>query len=684
MAKQYQAFISYAHHDERWARWLQHALERYRVPAKLRRQQSPERPLPGRLHPIFRDRSELASSSDLTESIRSAMDRSSALIVICSPRAAASKWVNEEIRYFRSIGRADRIFCLLVAGSPERDHPECAFPEALLETDDGRPLPDPLAADVGDQADGKRDAKLKIAAGLLGVGIDDLKQRDAQRRLKVRGAISVALLVITLVMVGFAISAHLARQDSEIRRSQAEGLISFMLGELRAKLEPIGRLDVLDAVGDEAMDYFAAVGERGTDHEVFARAMAVRQIGEVRFRQGRLAEAQQAFEESRDVAEALYASAPGNTRYLFELGQAEFWVGYAALEQSRMEQTEASFTRYMEYSRQLLSLEPDNPDYQLELSYAYSNLGTVALENRDPQAALGYFRKSLELDETQVAADPENLYLKHQVGNGYSWVGVTLLELGRLEDSRKAYRTAVDKLSELHDTGKSRLYSEHYGQNTYHLGNLQLHLGDLDAAEALFREALEVFDELHAFDPQNSIWHNCRGISAYHLAEVYLLTGRPQNAHKLLEQSVSDFSQLVAIDPGDLRIVEMLALAERLTALYILEESPDRALQLSARAQLRVAEMLAGDDVKARTVLTAGIVAEAYGRVLRRMGDEPAAVLAFEQALELLRSQERPGLAQVAVQKQMLEHLQDDDAASRLTAQLTESGFVDPRYRQVK
>lgn len=680
-ARQYQAFISYAHHDERWAKWLQRSLEHYRVPAKLRRQLSrDEQSLPSRLHPVFRDRDELASSSDLSESICSAMDSSRALVVICSPTAARSKWVNEEVRYFRSLGRADRIFCLLVSGSPERDQPDCAFPKALLETDNAQPLADPLAADVDDQADGKRGAMLKIAAGLLGVGIDDLKQRDAQRRLRVRGAISVVLLAITIITVGFAFSAHLAREEAELRRTQAESLIGFMLGDLRSKLEPIGRLDVLDAVGDEAVDYFAALGQQGTTGEVFSRAMSMRQIGEVRFRQGRLAEAQETFEESRDIAATLYASEPENSNYLFELGQAEFWIGYAALEQSKLAQTEASFTKYMEYSQQLLSQEPDNPDYQLELSYAYSNLGTVALENQKPHAALDYFQKSVDLDQGLVAADPENLYLKHQMGNGHSWIGATLLQLGRLEDSEGAYRAAVNILSELHDTGESRLFSEHYGQNAYHLGNVHMHQGELASAETLFVRAFEIFNELKAFDPENSIWHNCRGISAYHLAEVMFLTGRQDVANDLLEQAIADFTELVTTDPGDLRIVENLALAERLMALFTLDKSIDQALVLSTRAYSRVVEMLTKDAIKTRTVLTTGIVAEAHGDVLRKSGDELNAVSTFEYALKLLSSQGQSGLKQVAVEKQILNNLHGDSAASQHTAQLADAGFVDPRF----
>jgi hypothetical protein len=167
--KRYRAFISYSHADEVHAAWLQRALERYRPPTALRNSR-PE--LPARLFPVFRDSAELATSNDLQESIQRALDDSDALIVVCSPAARASRWVNEEIRQFRASGRGDRIFCLMVAGSPDPAAADYAFPAALLQHDADLPQHEPLAADLTAAGGGKRDALLRIAAGLLGVGWD--------------------------------------------------------------------------------------------------------------------------------------------------------------------------------------------------------------------------------------------------------------------------------------------------------------------------------------------------------------------------------------------------------------------------------------------------------------------------------------------------------------------------------
>jgi tetratricopeptide (TPR) repeat protein len=676
----YKAFISYSHEDEKLATWLQRALEHYRVPAKLRRQHADDRPLPSRLHPIFRDRNELASASDLSASIRSALDCSDALIVVCSPTAAKSKWVGEEIRYFQAIDRSARIYCLLVSGNPDRHHPDCAFPAALLESDDGKPLHDPLAADIRDEGDGKRGAMLKIAAALLGVGIDDLKHRDAQRKHRLWGAVAMGSLAVTVITIGFAIAAVLAREEAEIRRAQAEGLISFMLVDLTPELELVNRLDLITSVGDAAMDYFALLGHQGTEQEVFSRAIALRQIGVARFRQGLLAGAQQAFEESRDIAETLFTSAPDNNGYLLELSRAEFWVGYTALEQSQLEQTEASFTKCMEYSKQLLAREPENPDYQMEVSNAYSNLGAVAIE-RDPQQALEYFQQSLGLNQELVITAPEDLYLMDALGNGYSWVGATQLRLGRLEESEAAYQAAFETQSVLHANSGNRQYSEHFGENVNHLGNVKLNQGDLAEAESLFQKALEVFTDLVAYDPDNAIWRGDRGTSAYHQAELFMSSDRNDAARDLLEQAIADFEESVSADPSDLRIVENLALAERLLALLLTDHSIDRALALSTRAQSRMLDVIDTAVVKTRTARNAGIVAETHGRIQLLSGNEAAAVATWNRAFELLQTRSGLELTELALERLLVIHLHGESAAAQQTTQLADAGFDDPRFR---
>lgn len=208
----YWAFISYSHADEKWAAWLHNKLERYRVPRALRRQRAGHAALPKRIAPVFRDRDELAGSADLSATIAEALAASRSLIVICSPNAAASRYVDEEIRQFGALGGGDRVLSLLIDGEPNAsERPECGLPEAFPDAlrfkvnGDGSladQRAEPIAADVRPGKDGKTNALLKIIAGVLGVGFDELKQREKHRRRLRQLQGSLAAMAVIAAIVG--------------------------------------------------------------------------------------------------------------------------------------------------------------------------------------------------------------------------------------------------------------------------------------------------------------------------------------------------------------------------------------------------------------------------------------------------------------------------------------------------
>lgn len=228
-AFRYSAFISYSHHDRTWASWLHRQLETYRVPKRLIGANTAMGRVERRLKPVFQDREELASSTDLGGDLRRALADASALVVICSPHSASSRWVDEEIRTFASLGKADRIFCLIVGGRPlasqrtDVDTAEECFPPALREI-----LSRPLAADVRPGGDGKPAAKLKLLAGVMDVAYDELRQRDAARRQRQLVAITAASLAGLVVTSTLAVTAVLARNEAVRQRETALRTVDFV------------------------------------------------------------------------------------------------------------------------------------------------------------------------------------------------------------------------------------------------------------------------------------------------------------------------------------------------------------------------------------------------------------------------------------------------------------------------
>ncbi|PYS93585.1 MAG: hypothetical protein DMF64_04065 [Acidobacteria bacterium] len=214
----YWAFISYSHQDETWARWLHESLETYKVPRRLIGRPSFYGPVPERVFPVFRDREELPGSFDLGGTLQAALRQSRILIVICSPRSAVSRWVNEEIKEFKAWGREDRVLCLIVEGEPNAtDKPELGllecFPPALRFRvgADGKLTDEhtePIAADARKDKDGRENAKLKVLAGILGVGFDELRQREVvrqrKRRLKIGTGVFGLMLALAFVYLAMA------------------------------------------------------------------------------------------------------------------------------------------------------------------------------------------------------------------------------------------------------------------------------------------------------------------------------------------------------------------------------------------------------------------------------------------------------------------------------------------------
>ncbi|OSZ64515.1 hypothetical protein CAP39_13235 [Sphingomonas sp. IBVSS1] len=234
MSERYSAFISYSHADTPVARWLHKALESYRLPRTLVGTDSPFGPVPARLPPVFRDRDELPASADLGGELRGALAAARFQIVLCSPRSAKSMWVNEEILAFKRAHGEARVLPLIIGGEPYAgDERECFPPALRFKLAEDGSLSDvpaePIAADLREGKDGKRLALLKLIAGITGLKLDQLAQRDAARRQRQLLAITAGSLSIALVTIGLAIYANIQRAEAVRQQLVATRSLDFLI-----------------------------------------------------------------------------------------------------------------------------------------------------------------------------------------------------------------------------------------------------------------------------------------------------------------------------------------------------------------------------------------------------------------------------------------------------------------------
>ncbi len=219
--REFAAFISYSHHDIATARWLHRAIETYRVPRALVGLDGEYGPVPARLRPVFRDEDELAGATELGPKLEGALARSRALLVVCSPAARRSPWVDQEIRSFKRLNPGRPAFAVIAGGAPGEGDSGC-FPEALLwepGTDADHAI-EPLAPDL--QVLDRRVVKLKVIAGLLGVPYDRLHDREQRRRRAFAAVTSFAALVLIVVLSTLTLAAFSYARIALHERNAAE------------------------------------------------------------------------------------------------------------------------------------------------------------------------------------------------------------------------------------------------------------------------------------------------------------------------------------------------------------------------------------------------------------------------------------------------------------------------------
>jgi tetratricopeptide (TPR) repeat protein len=509
-APRYSAFISYSFADRRWATWLHRALEGYRVPARLRGREGRLGPIGARLPPVFRDRDELAASADLTGAVTAALGEAATLVVICSPRAVASRWVNEEIRAFRAAGRGDAIRCLIVDGEPHAADParEC-LPPALFEDGGG----EPLAADLRRGQDGPAAARLKLVAGILGLPYDELRQRDAQRRARRLAVLAAASSAGFLLMTALAVVALLSRQEArrqqraaEMRTATAERTLDFVrsLFEVSDPSEARGA----DIRARDVLDRGAATLRTSLRDQPEVRAELGVTLGEV---YGSLGLYRRSDQQLRWAAGIPVADPAVRARRMAALGDSA----------KRLGDYRAAAARYRTALAQLGPPGTGSPRADLRRR-ALAGWAEAALALGDAQGAGRLIGRALAVDsqgEGLPSAD---------VAQDYEVLAQVAFEQDRLAEAELAARRALAIRLRL-EGPRSPAVSD--GANL--LGSVSYRRGDLGAAERWFRSRLLIDRAVLGPD------HPDVAISLNNLGRTLLEQRRYREAQPLLERAAA-------------------------------------------------------------------------------------------------------------------------------------------------
>lgn len=551
MSTRFAAFISYNHADRRHAERLHRSLESWRPPTGVTIPVAAESVGANKypLRPIFIDRAELPTSTDLAASVREALERSDALIVVCSPAAARSRWVNEEVLAFKALGRAQRVFCLVVAGEPATG--EC-FPPAIrfLVGEDGaltdRPAAEPLAADLREGKDSRGDALNKLIAGLLGLPLDQLRQRDSVRRQKRMMMITAASAVGCLVFGLLSVVAFMAKREADAQRATAEResltarrTADFMksLFEVSDPSEARGNSITARAVLDRGVQQIA---QQLTDTPL-VRADLRTTLGEVYANLGLLSRGRELLEEAAATPDK---PPQMSARVLTALGEIDYRRGdYSAALQSLDQAT-----------RSLSGSVASDAEIRTRL---LATLGDIYFRQDDSGRARQYFQQTLAA--AQGLTDQQARQAAARARHGLAQAD---LADGKFDDAAAGFQKALAEQiaisGEVHPMVTEILND---------LGSLEYLRHRPTIAEKYFRRCLAI--ERQMFGGR----HPSTATTLNNLARVLLEQRQFSEARRLLEESL------------DMRQAEVLDTEENMPFLF-----SNHALTLMGLGQYAAAE----------------------------------------------------------------------------------------------
>lgn len=494
---QYRAFISYSHADAAFAGWLHRKLEAAKDADG------------NRLTPIFIDRAELAAGPDLTAQVRAALVGSAALIVISSPAARVSHWVGQEIELFRELHSESPVYAALIEGEPNE-----AFPQSLLVRD-GQPV-EPLAADFRKGQDGRRLGLLKIVAGLTGQPLDRLVQRDAQSRQRRVMAVTAAALLLSLILSALLVVALRARSEAERQRAEAEGLVEFMLTDLRDRLKGVGRLDVMDAVNQRAMRRYAnAKLEDLPKDELLRRVKLLQAMAEDDLSTlGRTVDGRAKATEAQRITADLLRRFPADPEVILAHSKSEYWLGYSYFNDSQMPrpqrrtQVAQHWGSNRDLTEQLLRTDSGNLEWKLEASYSEGNLCALEMsEPAQPALAMPYCARATALLESAHRDRPDDLDTALNLATSYAWQADAAQSAGQSKTALELRNLQVvlsDQLGRQFPSNKR--VDEARFLARFGLAKLLSQLGERQRAMRELAIAKQIMLALKAADPRNADW----------------------------------------------------------------------------------------------------------------------------------------------------------------------------------
>ena len=491
---------------------------------------------------------------------------------------------------------------------------------------------------------------------------------NRKTRLLRRVAAAVAVALLAAGGAKYVADVRHERAIAEHRRAQAERLVAFMVGDLRKKLEPVGRLDVLAGVGGEAMRYFSDLTPAEmTSEELRQNARTLSQIGEVQSTLGNRPAAAAAMQRSLALAMEAVKREPGNADARFEVATSEFWIGDLSRLRGDLPGALQHYEIYMRTCETLAKENPTNKLYAIESGYGHSNVGTILEQQGNLAAALDHYQRAVAIKE-------RNSDDKGDVANTVNKVAVVLNAMGRYAEARAAFGREHDLLAAALQTRPDNTkWLTALATNRNALASLEEDNGDDARALALIAEQHEITAGLVARDPKNTQWQRNLATSDSVWSRVLRLRGDLAQSELHARVALTQLQPLLVKDPTRALWKRDAIFMHCGLAWLALARRDAAAAREIAEARTLMETLTGSDPATQRTrwefSLAAGAVAEGNGDVAAAHREWTSVTDALWPSRDHIDNRKRALLARALI------YLGRTSDAEPIVNQLTNAGY---------
>jgi len=467
-----------------------------------------------------------------------------------------------------------------------------------------------------------------VHASLMGV----------RRGERLRLGIMVVMTTLALLAGGLGLAARSAQSQAEAHRTEAEGLMGYMLGEFVDKLRPLGKLDLLDSISSRALSYLSDSSRASDSAAALAqRAKSLQLISEVRIARSDPAGANKALLAGRQILQQQLQAKPADVALLKSAGENAFWLGQIHYDQKEWSESQQYFDEYLDYANRQSAAEPDDVSGWIEQSYAHNSLGTLALQRGDAKRAASEFALSVQLKTRAYSKTPKDKQLAADLADSISWQATAQVKFGQLAQAEVLYGRALDLLQSLHATHpEDTLWINQLAGAWSRKSELKQARGDLSGSS---HDALQAFSLLQAMvekDPSNRTWQRKMYVAELRVIDTEKEQKLAQSFSRL-EKLQQVFTELSKLEPKTLNLQVLIAMVQqRKAAVLMRNRQPGAANQILQAALNKLQQLHANApaDISIRTVTVDTMLLNAE---LGEMQNDMTALNHCKAARELLR-----------------------------------------------